>query len=416
MNQARAEGLTARERLASIGWIPGRSEYFRHLPPPGMAVWLGDGNAMPAAEPVVHESSAGAGWALELLGTARRGLVEAQWLDAADATQRSRLCAGIAAPGDSDADRFAWAHQAMCRRGLRLRIGGGAKASAGGEPGETVSLVLRRQAQAALEAPTLVIDVLPGMHCVLLETHERGASMEAVVQNLDVHITLGAGASLQHLRVATPGRDDRIAHRVHARLGRGARYDQALIACGSNYHLQRTELDLHAAQGSARTGAALFAAGTALEQQVEVLHRGADTTSDVEALVLASGKARGVVNAYSRIAAGADEASIRQRLSGIPTDGQPRLVLRPHLEINHDKVQAVHGATWGALPEDALFYARQRGLNESSARALIIEGLLTALLERSLSDPAVLETLGVHALLGNAVARYLAAGKGLSHE
>ncbi|HXE23107.1 MAG TPA: SufD family Fe-S cluster assembly protein [Rhodoferax sp.] len=414
MNHARAEVLTARERLASIGWIPGRSEYFRHLPPPGMEVWLGDGSEMSAADPVVHEP-ADAGWTLESLGTARQGLVEAQWLDAADATQRSQLFAGIAAPGDSDADRFAWAHQALCRRGLRLRIGGG-KASAEGEAGETVSLALRRQAQTALEAPTLVIDVLPGMHCVLLETHERGASMDAVVQNLDVHVTLGAGASLQHLRVATPAPGDRIVHRVHARLGRGARYDQALIACGSSYHLQRTELDLHAAQGSARTGAALFAAGTALEQQVEVLHRGADTTSDVEALVLASGKARAVVNAYSRIAAGADEASVRQRLSGIPTDGQPRLVLRPHLEINHDKVQAVHGATWGALPEDALFYARQRGLNESSARALIIKGLLTALLERSLGDPDVLQTLGVDALLGNAVARYLAAGKELSHE
>jgi len=414
MNHARAEVLTARERLASIGWIPGRSEYFRHLPPPGMEVWLGDGSEMSAADPVVHEP-ADAGWTLESLGTARQGLVEAQWLDAADATQRSQLFAGIAAPGDSDADRFAWAHQALCRRGLRLRIGGG-KASAEGEAGETVSLALRRQAQTALEAPTLVIDVLPGMHCVLLETHERGASMDAVVQNLDVHVTLGAGASLQHLRVATPAPGDRIVHRVHARLGRGARYDQALIACGSSYHLQRTELDLHAAQGSARTGAALFAAGTALEQQVEVLHRGADTTSDVEALVLASGKARAVVNAYSRIAAGADEASVRQRLSGIPTDGQPRLVLRPHLEINHDKVQAVHGATWGALPEDALFYARQRGLNESSARALIIKGLLTALLERSLGDPDVLQTLGVDALLGNAAARYLAAGKELSHE
>src|SRR6185312_3491604 len=282
MNHARAEVLTARERLASIGWIPGRSEYFRHLPPPGMEVWLGDGSEMSAADPVVHEP-ADAGWTLESLGTARQGLVEAQWLDAADATQRSQLFAGIAAPGDSDADRFAWAHQALCRRGLRLRIGGG-KASAEGEAGETVSLALRRQAQTALEAPTLVIDVLPGMHCVLLETHERGASMDAVVQNLDVHVTLGAGASLQHLRVATPAPGDRIVHRVHARLGRGARYDQALIACGSSYHLQRTELDLHAAQGSARTGAALFAAGTALEQQVEVLHRGADTTSDVEAL------------------------------------------------------------------------------------------------------------------------------------
>lgn len=410
MNQVRAEVLTARERLAAIGWIPGRSEYFRHLPPPGMQVWLGGGSEISAAEPVAQESAA-AGWKLETLGSGRQGLVQAQWLDAADAAQRAQLFAGIAAPGDSDADRFAWVHQATCRRGLRLRIG-----SEAAGPGETVSLALRRYAQAAFEAPMLVIDVLPSMHCILLESHEHGAHTGAVVQNLDVHINLGAGATLQHLRVATPAPDDRVVHRVHARAGRGARYDQALIACGSGYHLQRTELDLHGAHGAARTGAALFAAGSALEQQFEVMHGGVHTTSQVEALVLASGKARAVVNAYSRIAAGADEACVRQRLSAIPTEGQPRLVLRPHLEINHDKVEAVHGATWGALPEDALFYARQRGLDESSARALIIEGLLTALLERSLGEPQVLQTLGLNTLLAGAVARYLAAGKELSHE
>jgi len=35
-----------------------------------------------------------------------------------------------------------------------------------------------------------------------------------------------------------------------------------------------------------------------------------------------------------------------------------------YLEILHDQVQATHGATWGALPEDALFYAQQRGIDE----------------------------------------------------
>lgn len=408
MNQVRADVMTARERLAALGWIPARSEYFRHLPPPGMQMWLGGEGGEPSAPVSAAQGFAEDGWGLEMLGGAPQGPVEVQWLDAADAAQRARLFAGIAVPGDGDADRFAWAHQAACRGGLRLRIGSEAA------QGEAVSLVLRRQAQASVEAPMLVMDVLPGTRCVLLEFHEHGE--QAVVQNLDVHINLGDGATLQHLRVAAPAADDRVAHRVHVRLGRGARYDQALIAGGSGYHLQRVELDLRGAHASARTGAALFAAGSALEQQVDILHSGPHTASAVEAAVLACGKARGVVNAYSRIAAGADEASVRQRLSGIPTGGQPKLVLRPHLEINHDKVEAVHGATWGALPEEALFYARQRGLDESHARALIIEGLLTAVLERSLGDPQVMQALNVTTELAGAVARYLAAGKELSHD
>src|SRR5690606_29244999 len=115
-----------------------------------------------------------------------------------------------------------------------------------------------------------------------------------------VHVMLGDGASLQHLRVATPGADDRVAHRVHASLGEGSRYAQALVASGSRYHLQRSELHLRGVRAQARTAGALFAAGSALEQQVQTHHAAAHTESSVEALMLASGKARGVVNAFTR--------------------------------------------------------------------------------------------------------------------
>mgnify|MGYP006349560045 CR=1 FL=1 len=93
-----------------------------------------------------------------------------------------------------------------------------------------------------------------------------------------------------------------------------------------------------------------------------VVRNARDRFLRTETLVLASGQAHAVVNAHTRIAPGADDATVRQRLNGIPLAGEPRLVLRPHLEILHDKVQAAHGATWGALPQEALFYARQRGL------------------------------------------------------
>ena len=59
------------------------------------------------------------------------------------------------------------------------------------------------------------------------------------------------------------------------------------------------------------------------------------------------------------------------------------------------------------LPEDALFYARQRGLDERSARALIIEGMASALLSRALADPALTESLGLAGLLRAVVAQHL---------
>jgi Fe-S cluster assembly protein SufD len=258
------------------------------------------------------------------------------------------------------------------------------------------------------------------VRCVLLEMHERrAANASAGVQNLGVHVTLASQSTLQHVRVVTPDADERVAHLIHARLEQGAHYDQALIASGGAYHLQRSEIELHAAQASTRVAGALFAASSALEQQIQVSHAGAATVSAIEALALASGNARAVVNAYTRIAPGSDGADVHQRLSAIPTGGstglQPKLVLRPHLEIHHDQVQAVHGATWGALPEDALFYARQRGLDERSARTLIVAGMLTALLERCIVDPEVMQALNTKSLLDGVVHQHLEASTETAH-
>jgi hypothetical protein len=93
----------------------------------------------------------------------------------------------------------------LCRQGLRLRIGGTLGADRG--PSDTVWLQLRHQPRSAVEAPMLVLEVLAGVRCVLVETHDREpvACQQPVVQNLQAHIVLGEGATLQHLRIATPG-------------------------------------------------------------------------------------------------------------------------------------------------------------------------------------------------------------------
>jgi Fe-S cluster assembly protein SufD len=420
MDNARADILAARHRLDTRGWIARNAEAFRHLPPPGADVWLGDeaGQALAGCE---AHPLAGAGWTLHPIGHSPQGRVDARWLDAGDPEQRTELFAGLSLPagvdeaGEGDAAPFAWAHRALCRQGLRLRIGGTPGAHRG--PSDTVWLQLRHQPRAAVEAPLLVIEVLAGVHCVLVETHDRQplACLRPIVQNLQAHIRLGDGATLQHLRIATPGSADRIAHHLQAGLGRGARYEQALIASGSSYHLQRHVIELHAERAAARSAGLLLAAGSALEHQVRISHGASRTTSDLEDLALASGSARVVSHAHTRIAPGAAEAEVRQRLVGIPTGGQPRLVLRPHLEIRHDQVQAAHGATWSALPEDALFYARQRGLDERSARGLIVEGMAGALMQRCFTGHALLEAMDIGTLLGAAVARHLAAGQETGH-
>src|SRR5574337_211359 len=130
MDAARADALTARHRLATDGWISPKAESFRHLPPPAVEVWLGgriDAQQLECEAPPL----AGAGWTLHPVGSRPTGGVDARWLDATNATQRAELFAGIAPPTTDDAAPFAWAHRALCRQGLRLRIDGSGRAGSG---------------------------------------------------------------------------------------------------------------------------------------------------------------------------------------------------------------------------------------------------------------------------------------------
>jgi Fe-S cluster assembly protein SufD len=399
MDHARADELAARNHLAAHGWIPRNAEAFRHLPPPAAALWLGE------AEAIAFDIAPTSSWEVRVLAPDVAGSVDVRRLDATDPAQRRELLANLPLPGDDAAAPFAWAHRVLLRQGLRLRV---RPAMDGRE------LVLHVQRRGdSVEAPLLVIELLPGARCVLLETHDAAdaPARKAIVQNLQVHVLAGERSALRHLRVALPAAQDRIAHHVHVQLGENASYAQALLVSGSAYHLQRTVLELGHAGAAARTASVLLADDTCIDQQVLAHHGARDTNSRIDALALGSGSARLVSYAHTTIAAGSDDAQTRQRLVGVPTSGQPRLVLRPHLEIPHDKVQAAHGATWGALPEDALFHARQRGVDESTAKAMIAEGMATAVLARVLGDASVLETLNLATRLSRAIADHLAAGR-----
>ncbi|WP_332814765.1 SufD family Fe-S cluster assembly protein [Ramlibacter sp.] len=391
-NGAPTDALAARRHLESHGWIPKKAEAFRHLAPPPAGVWLG-GEAQPVAAALED------GWTLQALAGTTAGAVEARWFDAADAAQRAELFASLPAPGDDEAAPFAWAHRALVRAGLRLRIAAGES-----------FLRLDRAPTAAVEAPLLLIELAPGASCVLMESH-AAPTAGALVQNLQVHVQLARSARLQHLRHVPAGRSDRIAHHLHARLAEDAQYAQALLATGSDYHLQRNKVVLQGARAAARIDGVLLVAGNTLEQQIISRHAAPQTRSGAEVLALASGAARVIGNALTHMAPGCDEAEARQKLAGIPTAGQPRIVLRPHLEIHHDQVQASHGATWGALPEEALFFARQRGLDEGAAKALILEGLARAALARGVDEAGLPEALRLDAALTEAVARHLAASQ-----
>ena len=55
---------------------------------------------------------------------------------------------------------------------------------------------------------------------------------------------------------------------------------------------------------------------------------------------------------------------------------------KPQLEIYADDVKCTHGATIGQIEENALFYLRSRGIDEVSARKLLLMAFASECLDR----------------------------------
>jgi Fe-S cluster assembly protein SufD len=394
----RSEAATRTVALQRVReqWIPEKTELFRHLRPPQADTWL----AVPASS---HDEAAA--WILEVLdddgrarpadGTHPRLAVE---------TADERISAALASVPSGLVDEYrplAEAHAASCAGVATLRIG----PDHGG-----VVLRLRRRSEGMRDAPLLVVEVEPGADATLVEDADGPVPQDgapATTRNALAVVRVGAGARLRHVRIRREPPANAIANRCVARVEGEGRYEQVSIASFGDYHLERSEIDLLGKGAHAECVSVLLAAADQLEQQVEVRHSAPATRSRVEALVLAADKARVVVNARTTLPRDVSGAIVDQGLHGVPTSGHPKIILRPHLEILHDQVEARHGATWGALSEDALFYASQRGIDPDEARALIVDGMASALVASCIDDPALLRRTGLAAAVLEAVAAHV---------
>lgn len=84
------------------------------------------------------------------------------------------------------------------------------------------------------------------------------------------------------------------------------------------------------------------------------------------------GSARGVFNGKIFVRRDAQKTDAKQTNRNLLLSGDAMINTKPQLEILADDVKCTHGCTIGQLDEEALFYLRSRGLNETTARNLLI--------------------------------------------
>src|SRR6516225_7321393 len=116
------------------------------------------------------------------------------------------------------------------------------------------------------------------------------------------------------------------------------------------------------------------------------------------------GHAHGVFHGRIIVHQDAQKTDAKQTNRNLLLSDDAQIDTKPQLEIYADDVKCPHGATIGQIEESPLFYLRSRGIDEASARRLLLLAFASECLDRMKERPARnhVETL-IHAHLLNLV-------------
>ncbi len=95
-----------------------------------------------------------------------------------------------------------------------------------------------------------------------------------------------------------------------------------------------------------------------------------------------NGQSHGVFHGRIIVHKDAQKTDAKQTNRNLLLSDDAQIDTKPQLEIYADDVKCTHGATIGQLDENALFYLRSRGLDEASARHVLLLAFANECLDR----------------------------------
>jgi Fe-S cluster assembly protein SufD len=98
--------------------------------------------------------------------------------------------------------------------------------------------------------------------------------------------------------------------------------------------------------------------------------------------------AHGVFHGRIVVHKDAQKTDAKQTNRNLLLSDHAQIDTKPQLEIYADDVKCTHGATIGQIEEDSLFYLRSRGLDERTARKLLLYAFASECLDRVKAGPA----------------------------
>lgn len=250
-----------------------------------------------------------------------------------------------------------------------------------GGPDSPVAQLRFVAAEAGSIATTVLVAVRAGQTLTLLESYE--ALADGAVSDIALDIEVAEGGRLERIVLAADGPTSVTVSTATVKLAPGASYAQTVLTSGARRQRIETRVS-HPGQGVTvrLDGAYLLHDQRHADTTSVVTHSGLGGVTSQLTKGVVDGQARGVFQGRIVVERGADQTDARMGHHALIMSDKAEVDAKPELLIFADDVQCAHGNTVGALDENALFYARQRGMPFEVARAMLTQAFVGEVVDR----------------------------------
>jgi Fe-S cluster assembly protein SufD len=225
----------------------------------------------------------------------------------------------------------------------------------------------------------LFFNLAPNAEAVIILDHADAAGFS----NVMIHTTLGSRAKLTFLNHCHSQQQPIcfVHHEVEQHAA--SEYNDCSLSLKAQW--LRYELNVHLQESHARcdlTGLYFGVQQECVDHHLCVHHHAPHCQSVQFYKGVLNDEAKAVFNGKVVVAAGAQKTHAKQKNNNILLSKTAEINTKPELEIDADDVICSHGATVGALSEEALFYLLARGIAPAQAEEILITAFINEVVSK----------------------------------
>ena len=277
-----------------------------------------------------------------------------------------------------ESDGFSALNTAFVREGVYVHLGDRADVE---NPIHIVYL-LTAGAHEAVAYPRVLIVAGSDARATVVETY---AAAEQEIQSLSngvTEIVVGPGASIDRYTMQLQSERTFGIATAHAEVHENARFNSVYTDIGGALVRNNLSVDMIGEGGYCTlNGSYLVTRNQHIDNQVIIDHKVGHTGARELYKGILDGKSRSVFHGSIIVREGAAKVDALQEDKNLLLSDEAEADTKPAFWIYCDDVRCGHGAACGAVDQDAIFYLRSRGLDEATARQLLVRGFVAEIVD-----------------------------------